>query len=516
VVREHGRLQLIRLLGVLARSARTGTIFLATLASSRSRVLVGPDIADRINIFRSSDNGNSFQAPVNGSPGFVPGVDFQDKEWMAVDNNPGPGYGNVYLAWRDFSSNADNNGLLFARSTDDGLTWSQGTLLDGGGQGANIAVGPNHAVYVSYFNGFYAPSGKPELQIRMRTSTDFGATFGPVVFVAPLRNSNVNNGDLGLTDSSGRSFRSNAFPQAAVNPVTGDIYVVYDGQGNGKDRADVFLTESSDGGQKWSNPIRLNDDKTDNDQWQPALAVTPDGSHLGIFWYDRRLDPADNLIDRFGAIGSVSGQTVTFGSNFRITDVSFPPAFGQDPGVRAEFMGDYDQAVADNSFFYTTWGDNRLPNPNYPAHANQPDVRLAKIPVTGPADALTAAGAVTDNPGAQMLTQAARQPILILTEALARWGSIGVDISALHEMDVRTANLGGAMLGLASGRPLWLNNNAAGWGWFVDATPGGEHDEEGMMAETLHAGTRPEASRALDADTTWFACDLLFAVLGGR
>ena len=56
-------------------------------------------------------------------------------------------------------------------------------------------------------------------------------------------------------------------------------------------------------------------------------------------------------------------------------------------------MSDYDQAVADNSFFYTTWGDNRLPNPNYPAHANQPDVRLAKIPVSGLAAALTAAGA---------------------------------------------------------------------------------------------------------------------------
>jgi hypothetical protein len=52
--------------------------------------------------------------------------------------------------------------------------------------------------------------------------------------------------------------------------------------------------------------------------------VTPDGGHVGLFWYDRRLDPANNLIDRFGAIGTVSDHTVSFAPNFRVTDVSFP------------------------------------------------------------------------------------------------------------------------------------------------------------------------------------------------
>src|SRR5262245_45894138 len=112
----------------------------------------------------------------------------------------------------------------------------------------------------------------------------------------------------------------------------------------------------------------------------PALAVTPDGSHVGVFWYDRRLDPANNLIDRFGVIGTVSGHAVTFGANFRVTDVSFPLAFGQDPGVVPHYMGDYDMAAADNDFFYTAWGDNRLGDA---FHAHQPDVRLARVPVSG-------------------------------------------------------------------------------------------------------------------------------------
>ncbi len=131
----------------------------------------------------------------------------------------------------------------------------------------------------------------------------------------------------------------------------------------------------------------MNDDATSNDQWQPAIAVTPDGADVGVFWYDRRLDPANSLIDRYGAIGTVSGSTVAFGANFRISDTSFPAVYGQDPVVNPSYMGDYDQAAADNNFFYTTWGDNR-------DTGQGPNVRLAKIPIvadtTDPTVTLTA------------------------------------------------------------------------------------------------------------------------------
>src|SRR5215472_13132345 len=60
--------------------------------------------------------------------------------------------------------------------------------------------------------------------------------------------------ELERGDSGVRSFGTNAWPQAAVNPVTGDIYVAFDdwGNGSGKDRANIYFTESSDGGRHWS------------------------------------------------------------------------------------------------------------------------------------------------------------------------------------------------------------------------------------------------------------------------
>jgi hypothetical protein len=392
---------------VLARSSKTGTIFLSTIGVDNAYVNptppppVLPSGLEKVNVFRSTNNGLTFQDPVNGTPGFLSDIDTQDKPWIAVDNFPGPGQGNVYLAWCDFSFNPNNNGLYLARSVDDGITWKPENRIllanngRGAAQGANVVVGPDHAVYVFWLD---ESKGLPNpVTLRMRKSTDEGQTFGDAVVISNIKSQGV-NGDVGLTDAAGRTFRTNAFPQAAINPVTGDIYLAYTDQPNGsKDKADVFFTESTDAGMHWSKPLRVNDDATNNDQWFPALAVTPDGSHVGLFWYDRRLDPADNLIDRFGAIGTISGHTVTFGANFRITDVSFPPAYGQDPiSLSPAYMGDYDQATADNSYFYTTWGDNRTGDQWF---ANQPDVRLAKIAV-GWTGAVSTLAALADPGGA--------------------------------------------------------------------------------------------------------------------
>jgi hypothetical protein len=164
-----------------------------------------------------------------------------------------------------------------------------------------------------------------------------------------------------------------------VNPDNGNIYVVFNDKPAGTDKADIFFTQSTNFGATWSAPARVNDDSGTNDQWQPTLAVMPNGEKFFISFYDRRLDPSNSLIDVFGIVGHISSGVVTFGPNFRITDTSFPVVIGQDPAVNSVYMGDYDQVVADNNFFYVTWGDNRLANPNFAAHIHQPDVRFAKF-----------------------------------------------------------------------------------------------------------------------------------------
>jgi hypothetical protein len=345
---------------VLARDNTTGTIYLSTLMFTGSGVQV----------FRSTDSGATFGVPVNGAPGFG-GGDFLDKEWIATDNFLGAGQGNVYLVFRNLAGGGPGsraNGIYFTRSIDGGQMWTNpavSIINSNLVQGAYVTVGPNHTVYV-----FWLDQGSP-LQIRMSSSTNQGLTFGAPVTVSILTGGM--GGDLGLNGG----FRTNSFPQATVNPVNGNLYVVFNDVGIAAgDRADVYFSQSTDGGATWSTRVRVNDDTTINDQWQPALAVSPNGLHLFVGFYDRRLDPANALIDRFGVVADIAGSTVRFRSNIRITTESFPVVIGQDPAVVPNYMGDYDQIVGDYNFSYNPWGDNRLATG---IHTHQPDVRFTRM-----------------------------------------------------------------------------------------------------------------------------------------
>jgi hypothetical protein len=237
-------------------------------------------------------------------------------------------------------------------------------------QGSNVIVAANHKAYAFWWDGNQAPTER-----IMMTKSDSKGVFSPTpTTVATLRTTGV-DGSLGL------DFRTNAFPQAAVNPDDPNtIYLVYNdvGQAPG-DRGDIFFTQSNHGGKSWTTPVKLNDDSTTADQFFPTITVTPDGSHVFVTWYDRRNAATPNGdMERFGVIGKIDDSTVTFGHNFDYSDAPFPEEFGHDFVAVPDYMGDYDQATSDNAFFSTSFVDTR--------RCNQ-DVFFEKIPVAGPSDA---------------------------------------------------------------------------------------------------------------------------------
>src|SRR5262249_4841122 len=131
-------------------------------------------------------------------------------------------------------------------------------------------------------------------------------------------------------------------------------------------------------GTSWTK-VKVNDDAGTNDQWQPAVSVTPDGTKVAVSYYDRRLDAANTLIDYFANVGTVNQVTgaVTFGPGVRVSNTSFPAAFGNDSVVNPVYMGDYDTNAVDANYFYFVWGDNRDPST---LHAgNNANVRTAKV-----------------------------------------------------------------------------------------------------------------------------------------
>jgi len=347
----------------LARNNTSGRAVMLTLAFNSSSVLQS---------YRTDDNGATYQAPVDCDGG---GTN-NDKEQIACDNAAGTGQGNFYNFYRDFGT---GGGMSFVRSTDGAATWGSRVLLaSASGQGAWPTVGADHAVYAFWLAG---------TTLVKRKSTDLGVTFAAQTTVQTLRTTGT-NGDLALNGG----FRTNAFPQVVTSPTDANqLYMTWNDKGisPSTDKANVYFSQSTDGGATWSTALQVNTDAGTNDNWQPCIAITPDGTGLFISWYDRRLDPNNSLIDVYARNATISGTTVTFGNDYRVTDTSFPVVIGQDGVIVSTYMGDYDTAVADNSNYYRTWGDNRL---SRLSHAHQPDVRFTKIPKAGPGAILGGGG----------------------------------------------------------------------------------------------------------------------------
>jgi hypothetical protein len=299
-----------------------------------------------IGVSRSTDHGVTFSAPADASTTANDPAGFQDKEWLTVDTTGGARDGTLYLAWTNFRPDGTAQ-IMFARSTDQGATWSAplGLSAQGPGfghQGAMPAVAPDGTVYVAWLD-------RATSQLLVRRSDDGGVNFanpvgggGAIVTINQIP---------GLMPGS---IRANSFLSIAVGP-DGTVYVVYAAR-VGADNGDVFLVRSADQGQTWSAPLRVNDDATTNDQWMPSVAVAATGV-VGVMFYDRRNDPANLNIDIYLALSTDGGQT--FLANQRITDATFPPAVNFDPVIAANYMGDYNQMVAVGTRFYLAWGDNR-------------------------------------------------------------------------------------------------------------------------------------------------------------
>jgi hypothetical protein len=352
-------------------------VYYATLAAVDTPDHNGKSI---IGVAKSTDGGVTFSAPVDASTSFANETDVQDKEWVAVDQNPGsPNKGNVYVSWTDFTSlNGASNGsfILFARSTDGGATFEAPQAVSPQDksqsvQGSVPVVAPNGDLYVAFSDSHSAIGG-----IGIRKSTDGGKTFSAEVrivrFIGPR------------TMTGGGGVRTNNFPSIKVDN-NGTLHVVYASwTTSALDRGDIFYVRSIDGGATFSVPTKLNDDSTTTTQFLPAMGIASDGS-LGVKWWDRRDDVRnDSLTGVYMTISHDGGMT--WSKNFRITDQNwvFSPI---ETFFASAYHGDYDGLAGDEAGnFLLCWSDERTGSSN---------VFFAKVPampaVAGPAFNISAA-----------------------------------------------------------------------------------------------------------------------------
>ncbi|MCU0413640.1 MAG: T9SS type A sorting domain-containing protein [Ignavibacteriaceae bacterium] len=299
---------------------------------------------DRIVVQKSTNNGQTWNDGVGIYQGIQPQA--QDKEWLAVDHTRSPYRGTIYAAWTEFddygsSSPSDSSRIRFSKSTNQGTTWSNAVVIsdesgdcidsDNTTEGAVPCVGPNGEVYVAWAG---------PLGIVFDKSTNGGQTWGTDVFV-----SNMPGGwDF---DVSG-IYRCNGLPitmcDISNSPYRGNVYVVWSDQRNGATDTDIFMAKSTNGGNSWSAPIKVNDDNTTRHQFFVWSTIDLSTGHLWFVFYDRR-NTTGAATDVYVAKSTDGGTTF---ENFKVSESSFTPTSGT-------FFGDYTNIAAWNGKIYPIW-----------------------------------------------------------------------------------------------------------------------------------------------------------------
>jgi len=297
---------------------------------------------DRIVVQKSTDNGKTWN---DGKGVYLNSPKQQDKEWLAVDMHS-KYKNNLYVSWTQFdkygsSFKGDSSLILFARSTDQGESWSNAVRVsDKGGdcldedktvEGAVPTVGPDGEIYVAW-------SGP--LGIMFDKSLDGGETFNKDIFVTAhpggwdfmIPGINRANGlPITLCDTSHTSTR-------------GNIYICWGDQRNGTENTDVFVIRSTDGGNTWGTVVRVNNDAGTRHQFFPWMTIDQTTGILYAVFYDRRNTTGYDT-DVYLAKSTNGGDSF---ENYKISESSFTP-------TSTVFFGDYTNIAAYNKKVYPIW-----------------------------------------------------------------------------------------------------------------------------------------------------------------
>ena len=349
--------------------APSGTLYVAYEAVSGG--FCGGVSRTAVLVTHSTDQGRHFSPPV-----VVDSNADNDKPYMTAAAAPGGKGDAVYVAWIRFGSNGAR--IAFARSLDGGRGFTAASVLSSG-PGVDIAPQlaalPDGRVYVGWVSAATLPGSTPARQwLETRASPDGGAHFGAVGRTPSYW------GLPGL-EQPGSLRLFNGPSLAAADPR--HLYLAWSqarvSAGTtvraAETRADIVLSQSTDGGLHWGAPVIVNDSDR-GDRFEPQVAVAGDGTALVVF-YDRRRDGKDLDIELAAARDTVRGSRV--GKNIRLTAVPAPLAAipfipaGSPCLAQGRFFGDYIGLAARGNHVAVAWTGSES------AFAGQTDARFMAI-----------------------------------------------------------------------------------------------------------------------------------------
>ncbi len=293
---------------------------------------------DRIVCQESDDGGATWSS--GASIGNNPPTD-QDKAWPAVK----PGKKELVVTWTQFDKYgskdpACQSNIMFSKSNG-GDKWSKpiqinqtsGDCLDDDNtaEGAVPVIGTDGKIYVSWAN---------KGNIYFDRSYDDGDRWLRDDLLIGKQNAGWTMDIPGLD-------RSNGMPVLAIDNspgrFKGTLYLVYADQ-KSKEDTDIWLIRSTDRGDYWTRPLRLNQDQTTTHQFLPWIAVDDTNGYVYIVYYDRR-EHEDMQTDVYLSF-SMDG-----GNHFKEVKISESPFV---PTAK-KFFGDYTNISAHAGIVAPIW-----------------------------------------------------------------------------------------------------------------------------------------------------------------
>lgn len=293
--------------------------------------------------------------------------------------------------------------MVCQKSTDGGKTWSEGVAIgknspkDQDKEWATVMPGKNNpALTWTQFDKYESPDENCKTHIMFSYSTNGGKKFSDPIVLSQLAGNCLDGDDTaegGMTafDTKGRIFvtwanrgkiyldrsydggrvwltndivvceqvngwehkvpgimRTNGFPIIQIDNsksrYNGRLYIVWSDQRKGDNNTDVWIKYSSNGGDFWSEPRRVNQDNTVSHQFFPWMCVDQVTGSLYVLYYDRR-NYDDLRTDVYLAASNNGGQSFR---EWKITDSPFIPD-------EKKFFGDYTNIAAHNGNIAAAW-----------------------------------------------------------------------------------------------------------------------------------------------------------------
>jgi hypothetical protein len=282
-----------------------------------------------VDLWRSLNGGQSWTriAPADGG----------DKQWFTIDNTNSTGHGFQYQFWSTDGNNY--GGRQFSRSINGGLTWMNPINIPHSPAWGTLDVDSNGNLFIGGVNlttnqiwcirSTNAKNGAVVPTFDRSTAVNLG---GHIVFAEPINPEGLVGQIFLAVDRSGTSTNNNVYMLASVQPT---------GASNG---SDVIFARSTNGGQTFRAPRRINDDPINHAKWHwfGTLSVAPNG-RIDAVWFDTR-NAANNTNSQLFYSWSLDGGN-TWSPNVAVSAL-FNPFVGYPNQNK---IGDYITIVSDNT-----------------------------------------------------------------------------------------------------------------------------------------------------------------------